>query len=187
VYHEKVAEADGARLKAAVREGWPLYVFDQNQVAWRILADLEDNAALATIYHERLQQAAAAVSERILAYRDFQADEHRRLKEASAWDWRPACDPPGQPQRDLEAVAAYGRRLRARAPLIAYERDYVQHPLEAAHVMLLSGDQASLSVLREHMAGLLTAYPHAELMLSWSVYNTEADFWRACQCDVLGD
>jgi len=185
LYAQKRAKADGYRLRAALSPSWPLYVYDQNQVAWRLLAETEPDDALRAHYRQRMAETAAAVRDRLLVYRQFDPAEHARLLASSQWDWRQAVDPPGQPQTTLEQVRAYNVRLRALAPVISYEHRFVQEPFEAAHVLLLSGDAASLDTLREHLPDLFAVYPYDKLVLSWSVYEVEWVYWLAVEAGLL--
>ncbi len=71
------------------------------------------------------------------------------------------------------------------APLLSYEHLYVQEPFEVAHVLLLSGDAVSLELLQSHLGPLFGAYPYEQLLLSWSLYETEWDYWLAIQAGLL--
>ncbi len=66
-----------------------------------------------------------------------------------------------------------------------YEHHCVQTPFEAAHILLLSGDPASLEFVRPHLEPLFTAFPYEELALSWSVYEMEWDYWLAVEAGLL--
>ena len=187
LYNQKLEEQDYARLKTGPpRSGGPLYVFDQNQVAWRLLADLEDDPAIGQEYQARLAETAAAVHGRLLAYQEFDPADHSQRKAASDWDWRKACDPPDQPQTSREEVGLYGLRMRnQQAPVLRYEQLCVQEPFEVAHVLLLSSDAVSLDLLQSHLGPLFGAYPYEQLLLSWSLYETEWDYWLAIQAGLL--
>ena len=187
LYNQKLEEQDYARLKTGPpRSGGPLYVLDQNQVAWRLLVDLEDDPAIRQEYQARLAETAAAVHGRLLAYQEFDPAEHSQRKAASDWDWRKACEPPGQTQTSREEVGLYGLRMRnQQAPVLRYEQLCVQEPFEAAHVLLLSGDAVSLDLLQSHLGALFGAYPYEQLLLSWSLYETEWDYWLAIQAGLL--
>ena len=194
-YRQKLEEQDYARLKTGLPpSGASLYVFDQNQVAWRLLADLEDDPAIRQEYQARLAETAAAVHGRLLAYQEFDPAEHSQRKAASDWDWRKAYD---QTQttpslvsgklRYTSAEQARERRLRLRKqqPVWWYEFWYVAEPFEAAHVLLLSGDAVSLDLLQSHLGPLFGAYPYEQLVLSWSLYGTESVYWLAVQAGLL--
>ena len=160
-------------------------MFDQNQVAWRLLADLEDDPAIRQEYQARLAETAAAVHGRLLAYQEFDPAEHSQRKAASDWDWREACEPPGQTQTTLEQAHERQLRLRTQQPAWMYEHLYVAEPFEAAHVLLLSGDAVSLDLLQSHLGPLFGAYPYEQLLLSWSLYEMEWDYWLAVQAGLL--
>jgi len=183
IYLEKVRDQDGTRLRPALPQAnGPLYVADQNQVAWRILADLEEDAARQAEYQKRLAETAAHVRERLLAYREFDVDAHKAAVTASNWDWRKGCvenDPEGN------QGAAYNQRLRGLAPVVPYEHRLVQTPFEAAHVLLLSAAPASIDFLQPHLAPLFGAYDYERLMLSWSIYETEWNYWLAVAAGLV--
>jgi hypothetical protein len=185
VYREKLEEQGGARLQDGMpRTGAALYVFDQNQTAWRLLYELEDDPSLRATYRRWLSDTAAAVRDRVLEFRKFSATEHEQKFAATDWEWRHAIDPPGTPQRTREETAPFVRRIRETMPVRAYEHALVQEPLEAAHVLLLSGDDESLRFLHEHLRSLLTAYPFESLVFAGSVYNVECDYWLAADCGL---
>ena len=185
-YRQKLEEQDYARLKTGLPpSGGSLYVFDQMQVGWRLLADLEDDPAIRQEYQARLAETAAAVHGRLLAYQEFDQAEHSQRKAASDWDWREACEPPGQPQTTLEQAHERQLRLRTQQPAWTYEHLFVGEPFEAAHVLLLSGDTDSLDLLQSHLGPLFGAYPYEQLLLSWSLYETEWDYWLAVQAGLL--
>ena len=185
-YRQKLEEQDYARLKTGPPpSGGSLYVFDQMQVGWRLLADLEDDPAIRQEYQARLEETAAAVHGRLLAYQEFDPADHSQRKEASDWDWRKACEPPGQTQTTLEQAHERQLRLRTQQPVWMYEFQYVAEPFEAAHVLLLSGDTDSLDLLQSHLGPLFGAYPYEQLLLSWSLYETEWDYWLAVQAGLL--
>ncbi len=197
-YRQKLEEQDYARLKTGLPpSGGALYVLDQNQVAWRLLADLEDDPAIRQEYQARLAETAAAVHGNLLAYQEFDPAEHSQRKAASDWDWRKAHEPPDQTQTTPSLVSgklryasveqARERRLRLRKlqPVWWYEFQYVTEPFEAAHVLLLSGDAVSLDLLQSHLGPLFGAYPYEQLALSWSLYDTECDYWLAVQAGLL--
>ena len=197
-YRQKLEEQDYARLKTGLPpSGGALYVFDQNQVAWRLLVDLEDDPAIRQEYQARLEETAAAVHGNLLAYQEFDPAEHSQRKAASDWDWRKAHEPPDQTQTTPSLVSgklryasveqARERRLRLRKlqPVWWYEFQYVTEPFEAAHVLLLSGDAVSLDLLQSHLGPLFGAYPYEQLALSWSLYDTESVYWLAVQAGLL--
>ena len=197
-YRQKLEEQDYARLKTGLPpSGGALYVLDQNQVAWRLLVDLEDDPAIRQEYQARLEETAAAVHGNLLAYQEFDPAEHSQRKAASDWDWRKAHEPPDQTQTTPSLVSgklryasveqARERRLRLRKlqPVWWYEFQYVTEPFEAAHVLLLSGDAVSLDLLQSHLGPLFGAYPYEQLLLSWSLYETEWDYWLAVQAGLL--
>ena len=197
-YRQKLEEQDYARLKTGLPpSGGALYVLDQNQVAWRLLVDLEDDPAIRQEYQARLAETAAAVHGNLLAYQEFDPAEHSQRKAASDWDWRKAHEPPDQTQTTPSLVSgklryasveqARERRLRLRKlqPVWWYEFQYVTEPFEAAHVLLLSGDAVSLDLLQSHLGPLFGAYPYEQLALSWSLYDTEWDYWLAVQAGLL--
>lgn len=182
-YLEKVEEQNGARLNPGLpRASSPLYVADQNQVAWRLLADLEEDPIRQAVYRSRLVETAAHVHDRLLVYRDFDADAHAAAVAASDWDWRKGClaDDP-----EANHGGAYNQRLRDLAPAIPYEHRLVQTPFEVAHVLLLAADPASIDFLRPHLAPLFGAYPYERLALSWSVYEVEWDYWLAVAAGLV--
>ena len=186
LYNQKLEEQDYARLKTGLpRSGGSLYVFDQNQVAWRLLADLEDDPAIRQEYQVRRAETAAAVHGSLLAYQEFDPAEHSQRKAASDWDWRKACEPPDQPQTTLEQTHERQLRLRKQQPVWWYEFQYVAEPFEAAHVLLLSGDAVSLDLLQSHLGPLFGAYPYEQLLLSWSLYDTESVYWLAVQAGLV--
>jgi hypothetical protein len=183
VYLEKVEEQDRARLAPALpAASSALYVADQNQVAWRLLADLEDDPALRAEYRSRLVETAAHVSERLLLYRDFDAGAHAAALAASDWDWRKVSD---SVQPDANHGRVFNQRRSELAPAIPYEHQLVQTPFEVAHVLLLAADQASLDFLQPHVEPLFAAYPYPRLALSWSVYETEWDYWLAAAVGLV--
>ena len=71
------------------------------------------------------------------------------------------------------------------APVLRYEQLCVEEPFEVAHVLLLSGDTDSLDLLQSHLGPLFRAYPYEQLLLSWSLYETEWDYWLAIQAGLL--
>ncbi len=175
VYRQKLEEQDYARL----RTGLPppssaLYVHDQNQVAWRLLWELETDSDLRQRYADLMTETANCVLPRLPRYRQFDTHEHVRLLAASTWDWRTACLPPGAGPNH---GAQYNARLRRLAPVSAYEHEYVQGPWEAAHILSLSEAPDHHRMLREHLPLLLTAHPCDNLSLSWSIYDVEWTYW----------
>lgn len=182
-YLEKTREADGARLQPGMPPARSaLYVADQNQVAWRLLADLDDDPIRQAAYRQQLAETAAHVRPRLPAYRDFDADTHAGAVAASEWDWRRGCLPEGEGDNH---GGAYNQRLRELAPAIVYEHERVQTPFEAAHVLLLAADAESIDFLRPHLAPLFGAYPYERLALSWSVYEAEWDYWLAAEAGLV--
>lgn len=179
VYRQKLEEQDFARLHTGQPpDRTALYVHDQNQVAWRLLWELETDAQIKQRYRTLLQQTADAVAHRLTAYEQFDAAEHSRRLAASDWDWTKGCLPAGAgPNHGAE----YNARLRQLAPVIEYEHELVQSPWEAAHILALSehGDHAQL--LGQHLPALLSAYPWDRLALSWSFYDVEWTWWLALQ------
>lgn len=184
VYRQKLEEQDGARL----RTGLPppnasLYVYDQNQVAWRLLWELEEDAGLRQRYRDLMTQTADAVLARLPAYKQFSRQEHARLLAASTWDWRAACLPPGE---DPNHGAPYNARIRQLAPVSAYEHEFVQGPWEVAHILSLSEAPGHHQALREHLPSLLAAHPWDSVALSWSIYDVEWTYWTMVRRAATG-
>ena len=179
VYRQKLEEGDYARLRTGLPpDSAALYVYDQNQVAWRLLWELEEDADLRLRYSDLMTETANSVLARLPSYRQFDRREHARLLAASTWDWRPACLPPGE---EPNHGAQYIARLRRLAPASAYEHEYVQSPWEAAHILSLSEAPDHHQMLREHLPSLLTAHPCDKLALSWSIYDVEWTYWMMVQ------
>ena len=196
VYRQKLEEDDFARLRVGLPpEGAALYVYDQNQVAWRLLWELETDHDIRERYRGLMQVTAAAVRNRLLDYRQFDAEEHSRRLAATEWNWRRACVTPAQPcdqTRDRTCGqaepgagpnqgAAYNTRIRQQAPVIEYEHAFVQSPWEAAHILVLSAEADHHRLLQEHLTALLTTFPWDQIALSWSVYNVEWTYWLSRQ------
>ena len=183
LYQQKLEERDFARLQTdlpPLRSA--LYVFDQDQVAWRLLADLEDTPRIRAEYQTRLAETAAPVQQEVLRYLHFDPAAHQQHREASDWDWRQACVSPDQGENH---GGEFNNRFRERAPADPYEHHHVQGPFEAAHILLLSGDDESLAFLRPHLEPLFAAYPYEDLVLSWSIYETEWNYWLAESAGLL--
>ena len=179
VYRQKLEERDYARLRTGLPpERSALYVHDQNQVAWRLLWQLEEDANLRLRYEDLMTETANAVLARLPSYRQFDTREHARLLAASRWDWRSACLPPGE---EPNHGAQYNTRLRQLAPVSAYEHEYVQGPWEAAHILSLSEAPDHQRVLREHLPLMLTDHSWDNLALSWSIYDVEWTYWMMVQ------
>ena len=179
VYRQKLEEQDYARLRTGLPpESAALYVYDQNQVAWRLLWELEEDADLRLRYREFMTETANSVVARLPDYRQFDTQEHARMLAASTWDWRAACLPPSEGPNH---GARYNARLRQLAPASAYEHKYVQGPWEAAHILSLSEAPVHHRLLREHLPLLLTTYPCDHLALSWSIYDVEWTYWMVVQ------
>ena len=175
VYRQKLEEQDYARLTTPTPSlRGALYVFDQNQVAWRLLWELEEVAGIRQHYQDRMTETAEAVKGRLPAFRQFDPGEHSRLLAASAWDWRKGCVPVAQGEN---WGADYNGRLRQLAPVFLYEHEYVQSPWEAAHVLSLSEHPDHHRLLRQHLPDLTQTYPYESLALSWSLYDTEWTCW----------
>jgi hypothetical protein len=185
MYREKVAEQDGARLENNMPEvGRALYVFDQNQTAWRLLYELEDNPAIKARYRRWLTDTAAAVRDRILEYRKFSAEEHDLKLAETKWEWRDALDPSAEGEAP-ESRSAFVRRINDLTPVRRYEHFLVQEPLEAVHVLLLSDDDASIRFLREHMKLTYASYPFEKLVFSGAMYYAETNYWMAAEYGLV--
>ena len=179
VYRRKLEEQDYARLRTGVpRVDGALYVLDQNQVAWRLLWELEQDRDIRQRYEALLRATADAAVDRLLAYRQFDVGEHGRRRAISDWDWRKACVPPEQ---GLNHGAQFNARLRQLAPVSSYEHEFVQSPWEAAHILSLSQDARHHRLLLKHLPSMLSAYPWHNLALSWSIYDVECTYWAAMQ------
>ncbi len=122
LYQQKLEEDGYARLKTDLPPlRTALYVFDQDQVAWRLLVDLEDDPHIRAEYQSHLAATAGPVREWLLRYRQFDPTEHQQHIQSSNWDWRCACVPPGQGEN---RGSDYNNRFRAQAPA-----DLVRAPL----------------------------------------------------------
>ena len=179
IYRQKLEEDDFARLRAGLPpEGAALYVYDQNQVAWRLLWELETDPEIRQRYRTLLHATADAVQDRLLDYRQFEAAQHTHLLEACDWDWRQACT---APEEGSNQGAPYNARIRKLAPVIGYEHELIQSPWEAAHILSLSEHADHHRVLREHLPRLLDTFPWDRVALSWSIYNVEWTYWTTIQ------
>jgi hypothetical protein len=177
VYRQKLEEQDYARLRTGLPvAGGALYVLDQNQVAWRLLWELEQDPDIRQRYADLLSATAHSVLDRLPAYRRFDAHEHARLLAATNWDWNKGCVAPAD---GLNHGAEYNARLRQLAPVSAYEHEVMQSPWEAAHILALSEHAEHHRVLHQHLPLLLAACPWDELALSWSIYDVEWTYWTS--------
>ena len=175
VYRRKLGEQDCARLAVAAPPAHgALYVCDQNQVAWRLLWELEETAGIRQRYRELMTEVADLVTARLPAYQQFEAGEHGRLMAASEWDWRQGCVPTEQGENLGEQ---YNARLRQLAPVSLFEHEYVQSPYEAAHVLSLSEHPDHHSLPMHHLPAMMGTYPYENLALSWSFYDIEWMYW----------
>ena len=179
VYRHKLEEQERARLRVDVPAATgALYVLDQNQVAWRLLWELETEPEIRRRYEELLYATAEAVTDRLPAYRQFDAAEHSRRLAVSDWDWNKACLPAATAPNQ---GADYNRRLRHQAPVIDYEHTFVQAPWEAAHILALSTDAGHARMVQAHLPRLLASFPWDQLALSWSFYDVEWTWWLSRQ------
>ena len=179
VYRQKLEEDGYARLRTGLPPAASaLYVHDQNQVAWRLLWELEEDGDLRQRYTDLMAENAASVAARLPAYTHFDRAEHARLLAVSNWDWRGACVSSGEGPNQ---GAPYNTRLRQQAPAIAYEHEYVQGPWEAAHILCLSEAPEHHRLVRDHLTTLMTAFPLDDLALSWSIYDIEWTYWLSMQ------
>lgn len=187
--YEAMVEDNGrARLRPTPHQpGRATYVAQQNQLAWRLLFDLEPDGNLRAIYQERLRETAASALDGLETFREFDSAAHAAAVAASDFDWRHAYD--GEPlgmdplreghERYRQRMAAFMTRVRERRPVHAYEYRHVWCPLEVGQIIALSGDQALLESHRPTLREMLVTYPFQQLRLSWSFYAVGFAYWLA--------
>lgn len=187
-YLEKVEEADRARLALAPHQrGRATYVAQQNQIAWRMLYDLERDGDLRAVYRDRLRETARSVVEALETFRQFDATAHQATLAETDFDWRHAYDGgplPMDPLREGQAryqerIRAYVRRSREVRAVDQYEHRFVQESMEVAQIIALSDDEELIETHRATMRELLLAFAYERLRLSWSLYAVGFVYWLA--------
>lgn len=187
-YEEKMAEADRARLAPTPhRAGAATYVAQQNQLAWRLLYDIEPDREIRARYAQHLRETAESALAPLDGFREFDAAAHAAAVAASDFDWRHAGDGESLPmdplregqERYQKRMSAYLDRSRALRPVHGYEYRHVWTPFEVGQIIALCPDEDLVARHRPTLVELLRTYPFERLRLSWSLYAVGFVYWLA--------